>query len=101
VPTEWVPPIQLRMPVEAGTAWLAAWIIECPVESNRYYLLRWKERQHQGFPNEYLLAIVEQCDEDGVPIFRDVGAGGPASLWILTEASQPTQDESGLALELE
>jgi len=101
VPTEWVPPIQLRMPIAAGSAWIAAWVIECPVGSNRYYRLRWKERQHQGFANEYLLAIVEQCDEDGVSIFRDVGAGGAALLWLLTEDSQPVQDETGIALQPE
>lgn len=68
----WVPPIYLRMPIANLINWTSLTVVEVVPGSQRYYRARWKEIMHEGFPNEYLMCIVEQCDEDGVPILRDV-----------------------------
>lgn len=66
------PPIQLRMPVSVLAIWTSGQVFECPAESGRYYRARFKEKIHQGFPNEYLVAYVVQCDDTGAPIARDI-----------------------------
>lgn len=66
------PPIQIRIPVAGLTPWVDGQIFEVPAESGRYYRARFKERLHQGFINEYLVAYVVQCDADGAPIARDI-----------------------------
>lgn len=69
---EWVPPIYLRVSITSIAEWTTFSIVECPVGSGEYLKVRWKEHVHRGFPNEYLTAIVEQCDDQGNPIFRYV-----------------------------
>ena len=64
--------IQLRLPAEAAVNWASLNIAEVPAESGRYFLAQFKEYQHAGFPNQYLLVVVLQCDENGEPIMRDV-----------------------------
>lgn len=82
--------IQIRLPFESLVNWASANVIEVPAESGRYFLAQFKEVQHQGFPNQYLLIVCLQCDEDGEPIFRDVCISLPvdhvafADNWFLT-----------------
>jgi len=90
------PPIQIRMPASTSAIWVSGQIFEAPAESGRYYKARFKERVHMGFPNEYLVVYVAQCQSDGAAIARDIegavpcGGGGGAhdgessTLWALT-----------------
>ena len=71
----WSPPIYLRIPVASEFNWREFQICEVPPGTGRYYRVRWKDRVHLGFPNEYLLGVLHQCDGDGVWLLRDVGAG--------------------------
>lgn len=68
----WVPPIYLRMPVAQSAAWIDLTIVAVPALSNRYYRARWKDKAHLGFPNEYLVVVLEQCDDQGIALLRDV-----------------------------
>jgi len=66
------PPIQIRMPVAVVAIWETGQVFEVPAESGRYYRARFKEKLHLGFPNEYLVAYVVQCDDRGVALARDI-----------------------------
>jgi len=66
------PPIQIRLPVSTSAIWVSSQIYEVPAESGRYYRARFKERVHLGFPNEYLVVYVVQCQDDGLVIARDI-----------------------------
>jgi hypothetical protein len=68
------PPMFVRMPLSAVSEWEQSNIWEIPAESGRYYLVVFKERMHQGFPNEYLLAQCVQCDAEGQAARRNVCA---------------------------
>jgi len=68
----WIPDVWLRLPSAASSNWASAFIVESPPETGRYYLCRWKDVMHQDFPNQYRVILLEQCDENGDPIFRDV-----------------------------
>jgi len=72
----WVPPIYLRLPLASIVNWRNLQVVECPPASGRWFRARWKERMHMGFPNEYLVVILQQCDAEGNWILRDV-IGGP------------------------
>lgn len=73
VPFTWFPPpIYLRFPYASALVWEKLFIAECPPESGRYFRAYWKEILHLGFPNQYRLVIVEQCDDMGQPISRFV-----------------------------
>jgi hypothetical protein len=99
--TFWVPPIYARIPIGDLTEWLSLWILECPQASGRFYRVRWKEKMHQGFSNEYLVCIVDQCDGDGVPILRDVynSAGGiPGAYVFMEDGSQVLLEDSTFML---
>jgi hypothetical protein len=37
-------------------------VVECPAGSARYYLVLFVEDVGKGFPNEYRLALLKQCD---------------------------------------
>lgn len=71
-PGFYFPPIYLRMSVADEGTWASFMIAEVPQGSGSYYLARWKEDIHQGFPNHYLAAICEQCAANGTPTFRHV-----------------------------
>lgn len=73
----YTPVVQIRMPVAAGGPWVSGQVFEVESGSGRYYRARWKDRVHYGFPNEYLVAIVVQCNEDGVPLIRDIEGAVP------------------------
>jgi len=73
----YTPPIVLRFPRTGPWAgpwsgWLVG-VIECPSGSLQYYLLRWGEVMHEGFPNEYAAALCEQCRDDGSPFWPASG----------------------------
>lgn len=53
-----VPPIYLRVP--KGTDVRVNDIIECQPGSGFRYIVRWAERVHLGFVNEYFTALLEQ-----------------------------------------
>lgn len=57
---QWVPPVWLRI---APGVFLAAPndLYEVVAGGTRYYLYRWDERTHLGFPNAYDSILVEQC----------------------------------------
>lgn len=71
------PPIGVRFPVAAATPWEDGQVFEVPPGSGRYYRARFKERVHLGFPNEYLVCYVVQCQGDGRPIARDIENAEP------------------------
>jgi hypothetical protein len=68
--SEWVPPIYIRVPVTSYAAFKAVWIFGVDDGHGiQYYKARWKEVMHLGFPNQYWIAVVEQCDNAGVVPF--------------------------------
>jgi len=64
------PPLWVRMPIAAGVPWQHGQVFECPSGSGLYYRARFKDVMHRGFINEYLVAIVVQCGDDGRPVLR-------------------------------
>lgn len=64
--------IWLRMAIADEAADNGAIMYEVPPSSGRYYLARFKEVFHMGFPNEYWGVALLQCDIDGNPILRNV-----------------------------
>jgi len=62
-----VPPIYVRMPVSENENWKRAHVLEIHEDEHLYYLARWKERMHLGFPNEYRVILVVQCHGTGEP----------------------------------
>jgi len=73
----YTPPIQLRMPLDTLLIWATGQIFEVPAESGRYYRARFKDRLHLGFPNEYLVVWLIQCNGAGLAIIRDVEGSIP------------------------
>lgn len=69
--------IHVRIPFASSVNWASTNILEIPAESGRYFLAQFKEVMHQGFPNQYLVIVCLQCDENGDPIFRDVCLSSP------------------------
>jgi len=73
----WSPPIYLRLDPTNRPFDVGIWIWEVPSASGRYYRVRWKEILHLGFPNEYDVHLLAQCDGAGVEILRDVVPNPP------------------------
>lgn len=71
-PLFWVPPVYVRFDDAGSPLGPGVWIWEIPSLSGRFYRVRWKEVVHLGFPNEYKIHVVEQCDTGGTAILRDV-----------------------------
>lgn len=57
-PAAFAPPIYLRVPL--GTDIQPGDVVEVPQLSGWLYDVRFTDRVHLGFPNEYFLAILEQ-----------------------------------------
>jgi len=74
---EYTPPILIRIPFTDINTWRSAQVFECPAESGQYYRARFKETMHEGFSNQYLVAVVVQCDDAGVPLIRDIENAEP------------------------
>jgi len=69
----WSPPTFLRLPVAFEAAWQNAGIIEITAHLGDFYIAKWKERIHMGFPNEYLAIQMDQSvDAHGTPGARNV-----------------------------
>ena len=86
-------PIYVRIPLTNILSWRQANVVEIPAQTGRYYIARWKTHVHEGFPNEYLLIMCEQCDQAGSPIARDVptpAPGPPPTNAILLEGATQT-----------
>jgi hypothetical protein len=76
----YTPLIQIRLPIAAATPWVNGQVFEVVGGSGRFYRARFKDRLHYGFPNEYLVAYVVQCDEDGRPLIRDIEGAVPCDV---------------------
>jgi hypothetical protein len=63
-PDLWVPIIFLRIPL-LGYRPVRGDILEVRPPSADYYKARWVQNCHVGFPNEYVIAVVEQCNSAG------------------------------------
>jgi hypothetical protein len=55
---EWEPPIFLRVP--SGTNILPHDVVEANLGDGWFYNVRFVDRVHRGFPNEYFCAVLEQ-----------------------------------------
>lgn len=64
-PGLWVPPIILRFPL--ANLMLAGDLVEVPAGSGRFLDIRWTDRIHRGFPNEYRVAVCEHDPTFDVP----------------------------------
>lgn len=85
VDTEWEPPIYLRVP--AGTDIRHNDQVEVADGDGWFYRVRWFDRVHRGFPNEYLVAVLEQVIVPTPP--------PPVSGDVLTEGGDFVLLESG------
>lgn len=61
----YTPLIIIRTPLPT-LAFQTGTIVESVTGSSDYYLVRWLQNYHQGFPNEYLGCSVSQCSALGV-----------------------------------
>lgn len=68
----WVPPIYLRLPISETNAARLGKIYEVEPGTGFYYIKRWVDRCHRGFPNEYWMALLMQCTNTGFDVQRDV-----------------------------
>jgi len=79
---EWVPPVYLRLPF--GTDVRRLDLVECGAGTGNWYHVRWVERMHLGFTNQYTVALLNQLPQ-GPP-----GAGD-----VLLESGDKVLLESG------
>lgn len=56
--TMWHPPIYLRAPI--GTDIQQSDRVEIAAGDGWFYTVRWVDRAHRGFPNEYVVCVLEQ-----------------------------------------
>lgn len=81
---QFTPPIFLRMSIDDSEAWELGQVFEVPAESGMYYRARFKEIMHQGFPNQYRVVVVVQCNDEGIPLIRNI------------EGAEPCESEEGV-----
>jgi len=93
------PPIQIGFPVSTLAIWVSGQVFEVPAESGRYYRARFKEKLHLGFPNEYLVAYVVQCNGAGAPLIRDIEFAEPCPEEEVAEGEGELTLSLSLALE--
>lgn len=75
----YTPPIYLRVAI--GTDLRVSDIVDVPAGAGKLYTVRWVERVHLGFSNEYFVGIVEQVPpppaslllEDGTDLLLEDG----------------------------
>jgi len=84
----YAPPIQLRFPrdhdafLNVPALWNHA-VFEVPAGSGQFYRSYWQEVQHQGFPNEYAIILVNPCTAEGLaigPPLAEMGLGVAADI---------------------
>jgi len=85
---EWVPPVYLRLPF--GTDVRREDLVECGAGSGNWYHVRWVERMHLGFANQYTIALLNQLT-----------GGPPGAGDVLMETSGVVLLESGDVVLLE
>jgi len=95
----YTPPIQLRFPRnhEAFTGPPALWPHNCfevPAGSGQYYRAYWQEVQHQGFPNEYAIILVNPCTAAGLAIGPPLAEYGLGTTPDICPAPAPPVVES-------
>jgi len=61
----YVPPIILRLDKATPTI-MKGFIVRVNTYPTEYYLVQWVQKIHIGFPNEYRMAIMNQCDSSGI-----------------------------------
>jgi hypothetical protein len=61
----YTPPIILRLD-RAAPNMAANYIVRVSSYPTEYYLVRWVQKVHVGFPNEYRSAIMHQCTAAGI-----------------------------------
>jgi len=72
---EYLPGLWIRYPIEyLSIGELNVW--EVPQDQGRFYKVIHVHIQHEGFPNEYLAALVVQCDENGNQVYFPGGESG-------------------------
>jgi len=76
---QFTPPIWVRIPISEIAIWTSGQIWEVPAETGRYYRARFKDVMHYGFSNQYLFAIVVQCNSEGIPLIRDIENAEPCA----------------------
>lgn len=76
VATEFVPSVAIRTTFHIQTN-EANVVVKCILGAKditgfwNYYIVKWYNWMHQGFANEYLFLLCDQCDDNGVtPDFR-------------------------------
>jgi len=90
----WQPPVWLRVPM--GTDLRYKDKVECPPGSGWKYHVRFVERIHAGFANEYLAGILEQTDSPlGTYNSSGGGGGGGGGGSVLTEGGDHVLTEGG------
>lgn len=92
VHAEWEPPIYLRVP--KGTRVGENDTVEVPTASGWQYHVRWVDRVHLGFANEYFVAVLEHSLVPSPP-------PPPGAFAILMEGSGYVLTESGFHILLE
>lgn len=65
ITSQWVPPIFIRVPKDSSHLAGVGTIWEISQGEGLYYKVRWAERVHAGFDNEYYAALAEQCSDAG------------------------------------
>jgi hypothetical protein len=69
-PDAWVPPVYIRITkadLDLMTQPIVGMIfgINGPLSLEWYWIVRWWERTHAGFSNEYITLLCEQCTDAG------------------------------------
>lgn len=59
------PPVYLRVPIDSDLQ--RGDIVECEPSSGWFYKVRFVERTHLGFDNQYLTAVLEQTSNGSIP----------------------------------
>lgn len=82
------PTIMLRVPM--GTDLLVADVVEAAAGDGWFYTVRFTDRMHRGFANEYFMGVLEQ-----------LSTAPPSGSHIITEGGDNIAAESGALLIIE
>lgn len=86
----WNPPIYLRCPI--GTDVRVNDVVEIAAGDGWIYKVRWVDRMHRGFPNEYVGAVLEHVTAGPPP---------PGGGFVLLEGGDFVLEEGGGKIVLE
>jgi len=62
---EWIPPIYLRTRLVDFHPHKGD-VVQVNYLLNDYYVVKWSQNIHMGFPNEYVMSLIQQCNAAGV-----------------------------------